>query len=378
MVFRLTDSVSKGLIDNTQKGRVYGEFFVDGIESPITFDLEGDCFSDIAGARVEFKRRRKIYYGDNIVDLPLTMKGKVGEITASKQFREYEMEMTHYHDWKVHKRKPFHHIRTCYFEWFSDKGRFILQLADYELTLVKQEWFYEIAKDKELKEIVKENLKWYGTPFEETYHSLFDVIYDLSYHKATEYEWGLIMAYEEFRDHKYKETQDSPFERIINFRGILNEAQRRVSSKRETIIARFEPLLDEIAPNEWLLDKVEQIRNEFFELVVRCEKSGDISVERMCCFNHLFMAEKWTDRAFYVSVCFDDGVDVSIQVIKAYVAVNLNRAAEFINNAIDVLMTNSEESHFRAFEEEFLCRLHTLRDEFSKMIRMYRRPAYLL
>ena len=378
MVFRLTDSVSSGFIDNTEKGRVYGELMIDGIESPLTFDLEGDCFSDIAGSRIEFTRRNKIYYGDNIVDIPLVVKGKVGEITASKQFKEYEMIMSHYHDWKVHSRKPFHHIRTCYFEWYSENARFIILLADYNIKLVEQKWMYEIKNDKELKKLAAENLEWYGRKFEEIRHSMFDVIYDLNYHKADEYEWGLIMTYEDFMHRKYKETTSTPFEKSFTVRGLLNEAQYRVRSRRDTIIPRLEQCLDEFEPDVWLLDKIEKIRNEFFELILQCEESGDISIERMRCFNHLFWAEKWTDRAFYVAVCFEDGVDVSIQVIKAYTAVNLNRASEFVNKAIDLLLTNLEDSSFRAFELSFLCRLYEVRDQYTKLIKLYRRPAYLL
>src|SRR5258707_14164420 len=54
MAWRLNQMVTRGVIDNRQKGKVLGTLWLIGQESAIRLELDGNCDDDLAGCLVEF------------------------------------------------------------------------------------------------------------------------------------------------------------------------------------------------------------------------------------------------------------------------------------------------------------------------------------
>ncbi|HXT12255.1 MAG TPA: hypothetical protein VN873_11890 [Candidatus Angelobacter sp.] len=54
MAFRIHDSVVRGEIDNREKGIVRGKIWVMGREEPVTLELKGNAWPDLAGCLLKF------------------------------------------------------------------------------------------------------------------------------------------------------------------------------------------------------------------------------------------------------------------------------------------------------------------------------------
>ena len=54
MAFRIHDSVVRGEIDNHTKGIVRGKIWVEGRAEPVTLDLKGNAWPDLAGGLLTF------------------------------------------------------------------------------------------------------------------------------------------------------------------------------------------------------------------------------------------------------------------------------------------------------------------------------------
>ena len=67
MAFRLDQAIVRGELDNTEQGHLRGRIWLEGREQPLTLDLEGDAWRDVAGARITFTNhepRRQKNQGD--------------------------------------------------------------------------------------------------------------------------------------------------------------------------------------------------------------------------------------------------------------------------------------------------------------------------
>ena len=59
MAFRIHDSVVRGEIDNRVKGSVRGKIWVEGRAEPVTLELKGNAWPDLAGCLLTFTNPQK-------------------------------------------------------------------------------------------------------------------------------------------------------------------------------------------------------------------------------------------------------------------------------------------------------------------------------
>jgi len=55
MAWQLEEAVVRGVIDNTVEGRTHGRIWLLGRDEPLELSLDGDCWRDLAGARLRFE-----------------------------------------------------------------------------------------------------------------------------------------------------------------------------------------------------------------------------------------------------------------------------------------------------------------------------------
>ena len=69
-------------------------------------------------------------------------RGSIGDLTASRKVRVFDVPLTDALDMIHRKEKPPEHMANClYLEWFSEaNGRVVIESADYELTISAPEW----------------------------------------------------------------------------------------------------------------------------------------------------------------------------------------------------------------------------------------------
>jgi hypothetical protein len=149
MAFRLDQAIVRGELDNTQQGRVRVRIWLEGRKEPLTLDLEGDAWRDVAGARITFTnpepRRQK-----NQGDLKSVQHGIVGDITVSKKVKHITASDE---EWQLcmeeGRQPPFEWRNSIYIEWFSEEnGRVVIESADFEMQITEFAWQMDEAEEQ--------------------------------------------------------------------------------------------------------------------------------------------------------------------------------------------------------------------------------------
>lgn len=151
MACRIHDSVIRGEIDNREKGRVTGRLWLDGLTQPVTLELTGNCWPDLAGCLLEFRNPLKTVPLRKDAHLAQVQEGTAGDITASRKVRVYDIPVEEAHRMSKRGEKPPEHMANClYLEWFSRaNGRVVIETTDYELTLSEPQWRMTQEEDAE-------------------------------------------------------------------------------------------------------------------------------------------------------------------------------------------------------------------------------------
>jgi hypothetical protein len=151
MAFRIHDSVVRGEIDNRVKGIVRGRIWIEGRAEPVVLELKGNAWPDLAGCRLTFTNPQQRVPHAHLDSLHPLQHGSIGDLTASRKVRVFDMPLPDALDMIHRKEKPPEHMANClYLEWFSEaNGRVVIESADYELTISAPEWRLTPEEDAE-------------------------------------------------------------------------------------------------------------------------------------------------------------------------------------------------------------------------------------
>lgn len=136
MAWRIDEHVIRGVIDNRTRGRVVGQIWFAGRVEPVDLQLQGNCWRDLAGRRLEFV---------NPVPQPglperfsARQVGAVGDITASRKVKVLDFppeDLPLYY--KTGREMPWHWGNALHLEWLSEQhGRVVIETADFELKII--------------------------------------------------------------------------------------------------------------------------------------------------------------------------------------------------------------------------------------------------
>ncbi|GAA5484825.1 hypothetical protein [Haloferula sargassicola] len=150
MALRIASAVIRGEIDNTTEGQTIGRLWLVGADDPVGLELVGDCWRDLAGARLRFLNPNPA--GEPIALHP-AQKGLVGDMTASRKSRMPTCDLG-----ECLAREAAGEIvpsvwkNELYLEWFDDRqGRVLIESCDFLLELGESSW----AMDADAEEAQK-------------------------------------------------------------------------------------------------------------------------------------------------------------------------------------------------------------------------------
>ncbi|RYD30817.1 MAG: hypothetical protein EOP85_23410, partial [Verrucomicrobiaceae bacterium] len=148
MAWRIEEAVVHGEIDNTVPGRTTGRVWLTGREEPLILSLDGDCWRDLAGTRLQFENPAPQASAD-AESLDVDQSGIAGDMTASRKCRVPTVGEEEIHElYQGDREIPFEWKNTLYLEWFSEiNGRVVIEAASYILTISPHEW--EMDEDEE-------------------------------------------------------------------------------------------------------------------------------------------------------------------------------------------------------------------------------------
>lgn len=149
MAWRIDKHVVRGLIQNIAPGRVVGTVWLAGLNQPLELNLKGNCYRDIAGARLEFRNPRATE-GD-YSGLDLFQDGTVGDMTASRKVKVL-VDPDNY-VYKSGKPPAFTWANCLYLEWFSESnGRVLIESVDYTWKVSLPKWRLSEEDEKSQQE----------------------------------------------------------------------------------------------------------------------------------------------------------------------------------------------------------------------------------
>src|SRR5215831_18286309 len=142
MAFRIHYSVVRGEIDNRVKGIVRGKIWLEGRAEPVVLELQGNAWPDLAGCLLAFTNPQKRIPHLHLESLHPIQRGTIGDLTASRKVRVFDIPMEEALAMIRRKEKPPEHMsNSLYLEWFSEaNGRVVIESTDYELTISAPEW----------------------------------------------------------------------------------------------------------------------------------------------------------------------------------------------------------------------------------------------
>jgi hypothetical protein len=142
MAFRIHESVVRGEIDNRVKGIVRGRIWLEGRAEPLVLALKGNAWPDLAGCLLRFANPQKRIPLAPDDPLHSTQRGSIGDLTASRKVRVFDVPLEEALEMFDRKEKPPEHMANClYLEWFSEaNGRVVIESPDYELAISEPEW----------------------------------------------------------------------------------------------------------------------------------------------------------------------------------------------------------------------------------------------
>lgn len=135
MAWRIDKQLVRAELDNRTKGRVVGTLWFEGRAEPVTLDLKGNPWRDLAGHRiVATNPSPKPGKLDGFAEHQV---GVVGDITASRKVRVPDCPMEEFiAAYKTDRKFTFHMANALYLEWYSEQnGRVVIESADYKLEL---------------------------------------------------------------------------------------------------------------------------------------------------------------------------------------------------------------------------------------------------
>jgi len=148
MAWRIDEAVAHGEIDNTVEGHTTGRVWLAGRDEPLILSLDGDCWRDLAGTRLQFENPSPKPVPDAQA-LDIDQAGIVGDMTASRKNKVPTVSEEEFHELYQNDREiPYEWRNTLYLEWFSEiNGRVVIESAGYILTISPHEW--EMDEDAE-------------------------------------------------------------------------------------------------------------------------------------------------------------------------------------------------------------------------------------
>jgi hypothetical protein len=236
MAWRIDEAVVRGEIDNTVEGQTTGRIWLAGRDEPLTLELVGDCWRDLAGTRLAFQNRSPVA-GEDSAEIETHQKGIVGDMTASRKARVPlvgDGEMCEIH--KSGGEIPCEWKNVLYLEWFSEiNGRVVIETTEFKLDVSPHEWTMDVD-DEEAQKLANLNAMRdfmaqvirRREPSEDEENDYSDRMDEFAWEQRLKESDRLTAAYQEVLE-KYMEDSDCERKEafVMGWDGLLEEMAER-------------------------------------------------------------------------------------------------------------------------------------------------------
>lgn len=224
MAFRIHDSVIRGEIDNRIRGIVRGKIWIHRRKEPLLLRLRGNACPDIAGCLLKFTNPNKSIAHNGLKTLSRFQSGQVGDITASRKVREFDIPFEDaYRMLKRGKKPPEHIANSFYLEWYSiQNGRVVIESTGYELEISPPEWQMTSQENEARAKQSAEGMDWFMQKISEAIEN------QKRGQKDPEEEWDE-HDYEKFM--KESDARTDKYMELLDKYGDSDEAEEKIAKE---------------------------------------------------------------------------------------------------------------------------------------------------
>lgn len=135
MAWRIDEALVRGEIDNRVRGRVTGRLWFAGRAEPVTLELAGNAWRDVAGQVLRFTNPEP--KPGELNGLAAVQRGVAGDITASRRVKVPACPREEFTAHIAARREfPWRWGNCLYLEWHSvSNGRVVIESAGYALEM---------------------------------------------------------------------------------------------------------------------------------------------------------------------------------------------------------------------------------------------------
>ncbi len=279
-----------------------GKVWLVGRADPVMLKLEGNGYRDVAGCLFTFVNPAP-QVDDEHTDLFPEQVGAIGDYTASRKVRAFDIPIDEALAMIRRGEKPPEHMANClYLEWFSERnGRVVIESYDYEMKIIDTAWSLDEQDEAEQLEKNAESMVGFmqrlGEAIEQSEVSPYDPADDKP---MDEFEWERFMKESDKRTYKYGKLlekymdhpdRDQIVAREMGWDGLADdlEAYDEAVEKGEVQPFDFEESgFEDPVPNpltegiDWIRDEhghpVHPLQHQAFEVVMalwhECKDAG--------------------------------------------------------------------------------------------------------
>jgi hypothetical protein len=409
MAWRLDKAVVKGEIDNRTKGVVTGRIWLAGVEQPVELKLEGNCWRDMAGHRLTFENPNPVKPDDEHTNLNPMQQGLVGDMTASRKVRVFDIPVEEAYMMSKRGEKPPEHLANClYLEWYSDfNGRVVIESTDYRISISEPAW--RMTEDEEVEQCKTNSeaiVKW----MERLTGAVSAAERRAEIEAAEDNEWapGDDAPMDEFAWERFLKESDARTDKLMalyeKYEDIEMEERERLIVREmgwihieEYLAAKAngelpepdgeDPDFDDLEPNpltegiDWIRDEhghaVHPLYHRMFEMVSAmwhdCDEAGLIGEGGNEAVRNMVFSSQMVNAKLagaLNSLCYDRIVD------GGFVVACLKRALKHFNETMEHFQNVQKE---RCVDKDRLARFHSdlcsVREEILRLMDKYRNWA---
>lgn len=142
MAWRIHDHVTRGEVDNRERGVVRGRIWLCGRAEPVVLELTGNACPDLAGCLLTFENPGKAVALPPDRQLAAEQRGTAGDLTASRKVRVLDRSPSEFFEAKDRGLPVPERLANCvYLEWFSEAdGRVVIESTDYRVSISPPAW----------------------------------------------------------------------------------------------------------------------------------------------------------------------------------------------------------------------------------------------
>lgn len=266
MLFRISDYVQRGSLDNRQKGLVRLTLHILGLELPVTIDLQGDCLRDLAGCFMEFENPHPQRLPSEGAALPTKVRGTVGDMTASRRTPSTGNRLAN----------------ALYLEWFTDHDDMVLlESLNYSMTVSLPEWEMEESEEQVQimtnQQMFRSHVKHWAKLYAN--HQEDGDLPDHHWDKRLREAEGIAIAYQEvFQKYRFNPTGDIRLAFVMGWDEVLDgiaqseENGTPCTSKSSGMLSLFD-ILNEEEAQEVQSCMFQPLFQQVMELTELCQRN---------------------------------------------------------------------------------------------------------